>query len=47
MKYVAMYDLKVKFDLIKNMKEMIEARYLRFCDPSPPLQQLILFDVRV
>ena len=36
--YSAMDDLKVKDGLIKEMEDMIETKYLRFCDPSQPLQ---------
>ena len=44
--YVAMDDLKIKDSFIKNMEDMIETKYLRFCDPSQPLQLMTLIGAR-
>ena len=40
--YAAMDNIKIKDDFIKKMEDMLEAKYLRFCDPSQPLQLLLL-----
>ncbi len=40
--YIAMDDLKMKDEFIKKMEDMLETKYLRFCDPSQPLQLLTL-----
>lgn len=44
--YSAMDDLKIKDGFIKEMEDMIEAKYLRFCDPSQPLQLHVLLGAR-
>jgi hypothetical protein len=44
--YTAMDDLKRKDDFIKELEDMIETKYLRFCDPSQPLQFLTLIGGR-
>ena len=44
--YAAMDDLKLKDDLIKEIEDMIETKYLRFCDPSKPLQLMTLLGAR-
>ena len=40
--YSAMDDLKMKDGFIKTMEDMLETKYLRFCDPSRPIQFLTL-----
>ena len=40
--YPAMDDLKMKDEFITKLEDMLEAKYLRFCDPSQPLQFLTL-----
>ena len=45
--YVAMDDLKIKDGFIKNIEDMLETKYLRFCDPTKPLQFLTLLGVRL
>ncbi|KAL8738248.1 MAG: hypothetical protein Q9181_000928 [Wetmoreana brouardii] len=42
-----MDDLKIKDGFIKNMEDMLETKYLRFCDPSQPLQFMTLLGARV
>lgn len=44
--YAAMNDLKFKDIFSKEHKEVIETRYLRFCDPSDPLQLMTLVRAR-
>jgi hypothetical protein len=44
--YTAMDDLKRKDDFIKELENMLETKYLRFCDPSQPLQFLTLIGGR-
>lgn len=45
--YAAMDDLKIKDSFIKNVEDMLETKYLRFCDPTQPLQFLTLLAVRL
>ena len=45
--YVAMDDLKIKDDLIKRIEDMVETKYLRFCDPSQPLQLMTMLGARL
>jgi hypothetical protein len=45
--FSAMDDLKLKDSFIKELEDMIETRYLRFCDPSQPLQLLTLLGGRL
>lgn len=45
--FSAMDDLKIKDGFIKQLEDMIETKYLRFCDPSQPLQLLTLLGARV
>ncbi|OAP59243.1 hypothetical protein AYL99_06541 [Fonsecaea erecta] len=40
--YPAMDDLKRKDDFIKGVEDILETKYLRFCDPSQPLQLMAL-----
>ena len=40
--YPAIDDLKIKDDFITMLEDMVEAKHLRFCDPSQPLQFLTL-----
>jgi hypothetical protein len=40
--YAAMDDLKIKDVFIDELEDVIETKYLRFCDPSQPLQLLTL-----
>ena len=44
--YVAMDDLKLKDEFIKTMEDMVETKYLRFCDPTQPMQMLTLVGAR-
>ena len=44
--YAAMDDLKIKDDFITKLEDMIEMKYLRFCDPSQPLQLMTLLGAR-
>lgn len=44
--YAAMDDLSIKESFIEKMEDMIETKYLRFCDPSQPLQLLTLLGAR-
>ena len=45
--YAAMDDLKVKDGFIMELEDMVETKYLRFCDPSQPLQLLTLLGARL
>lgn len=45
--FSAMDDLKMKDIFIKELEDMIETKYLRFCDPSQPLQLLTLLGARL
>jgi hypothetical protein len=45
--YAAMDDLKRKDDFTKELENMLETKYLRFCDPSQPLQFLTLIGARL
>lgn len=45
--YIAMDNLKIKDGFIKNIEDMIETKYLRFCDPSQPLQFMTLLGARI
>ncbi|OAL26196.1 hypothetical protein AYO22_04374 [Fonsecaea multimorphosa] len=40
--YPAMDDLGGKDDFIKEVEDILETKYLRFCDPSQPLQLMAL-----
>ena len=40
--FSAMDDLKMKDGFIKNLEDMIETKYLRYCDPCQPLQLVTL-----
>ena len=44
--YAAMDDLKSKDGFINEIEDMIETKYLRFCDPCQPLQLLTLLGGR-
>ena len=44
--YSAIDDLKMKDDFITKLEDMIETKYLRFCDPCQPLQLLTLLGAR-
>lgn len=44
--YSAMNDSKIKEIFVKELEEMIETKYLRFCDPSQPLQLWTLIGAR-
>lgn len=44
--YSAMNDLKIKDIFINELEDMIETKYLRFCDPSQPLQLWTLIGAR-
>jgi hypothetical protein len=44
--YAAMDDLKIKDFFSKELEDTIETRYLRFCDPSQPLQLMTLIGAR-
>lgn len=45
--FSAMDDLKMKDVFIKELEDLIETKYLRFCDPSQPLQFLTLLGARL
>ncbi|KAI4183953.1 MAG: hypothetical protein L6R41_005064 [Letrouitia leprolyta] len=45
--YTAMDDLKIKDEFIKKLEDMIETKYVRFCDPTQPLQFLTLLVARL
>ena len=45
--YVAMGNLELKNDFIRDVEELIETKYLRFCDPSQPLQLFTMLSVRI
>ena len=45
--YPAMDDLKIKDRFIKELEDMLETKYLRFCDPSQPLQLMTLLGARI
>ncbi|EXJ56356.1 uncharacterized protein A1O5_12623 [Cladophialophora psammophila CBS 110553] len=40
--YVAMDDLERKDNFVKGIEDMLETKYLRFCDPAQPLQLMAL-----
>ena len=44
--YSAMDDLQIKDTFVKDIQERIETKYLRYCDPSQPLQLLTLVGAR-
>ena len=44
--YAAMDDLKIKDGFINKLEDMIETKYVRFCDPSQPLQFMTLLGAR-
>ena len=44
--YAAIDDLKLKDGIIKEIEDMLETKYLRFCDPSQPLQLMTLLGAR-
>jgi hypothetical protein len=45
--YTAMDDLRAKDAFIKELEDVIETKYLRFCDPSQPLQFMVLLGARL
>jgi len=45
--YTAMDDLKMKIFFIKEIEDMMETKYLRFCDPSQPLQLIAMLGARI
>lgn len=45
--YTAMDNLKVKDAFVKELEDVIETKYLRFCDPSQPLQFMVLLGARL
>ncbi|KAL9066410.1 MAG: hypothetical protein Q9157_007144 [Trypethelium eluteriae] len=44
--YVAMDDLQIKDGFIKKLEDMLETKYLRFCDPTQPLQLMTSISIR-
>jgi hypothetical protein len=44
--FTAMDDLTVKDAFIAEIEDMVETRFLRFCDPADPLQLLVLLGAR-
>jgi hypothetical protein len=44
--YAAMDDLKIKDVFAKELQDLFETKYLRFCDPSQPLQLMTLVSAR-
>ena len=45
--YPAMDDLTIKDGFIQRLEDVLETKYLRFCDPTQPLQFLTLLGGRV
>jgi Fungal specific transcription factor domain len=45
--FSAMDDLRLKDIFIKELEDLLETKYLRFCDPSQPLQLLTLLGARL
>ncbi|PQE23155.1 fungal specific transcription factor domain protein [Rutstroemia sp. NJR-2017a BVV2] len=45
--YAALDDMKMKDGFIKGLEDLLETKYLRFCDPSQPLQFLTLLGARM
>ena len=45
--YPAMDNLKIKDDFIQKLVDMLETKYVRYCDPTQPLQFLTLLGARV
>jgi hypothetical protein len=45
--FIAMDDLTIKDKFLEEMEEKVETRYLRFCDPSEPLQLMTLVGGRL
>ena len=45
--YPAMDNLKIKDDFIQRLEDLLETKYLRFCDPTQPLQYLTLLGGRI
>lgn len=44
--YAAMDDMKIKDVFIHGLIDDLETKFLRFCDPSQPLQLMVLFGAR-
>ena len=44
--YAAMDDMQIKDDYITKIEDMVETKFLRFCDPSEPLQLMVLLTAR-
>ncbi|KAL9086391.1 MAG: hypothetical protein Q9165_007177 [Trypethelium subeluteriae] len=44
--YVAMDDLQIKDGFIRKIEDMFETKYLRFCDPTVPLQLMASISIR-
>ncbi|OBT64330.1 hypothetical protein VE03_06784 [Pseudogymnoascus sp. 23342-1-I1] len=44
--YEAMNDMKIKEVFMDGLIDDLETKYLRFCDPSQPLQLMVLFGAR-
>ncbi|KAL6720403.1 hypothetical protein ACLMJK_002325 [Lecanora helva] len=44
--FTAMDDLKIKDGFITHLEDMIETKFLRYCDPSQPVQFLTLLGAR-
>ncbi|KFX98983.1 hypothetical protein V490_02004 [Pseudogymnoascus sp. VKM F-3557] len=44
--YAAMDNLKIKEVFFQELIDDLETKYLRFCDPSQPLQLMVLFGAR-
>ncbi|KFY69098.1 hypothetical protein V496_00477 [Pseudogymnoascus sp. VKM F-4515 (FW-2607)] len=44
--YAALDDMKIKEVVIHELIDNLETKYLRFCDPSQPLQLMVLFGAR-
>ncbi|KAF2655831.1 hypothetical protein K491DRAFT_598281 [Lophiostoma macrostomum CBS 122681] len=45
--FIAMDDLTIKDRFLQEMEEKVETKYLRFCDPSEPLQFMTLVGGRL
>jgi hypothetical protein len=44
--FAAMDDLKIKDGFIAEIEELMETKFLRFCDPSDPLHYMVSFAAR-
>jgi hypothetical protein len=45
--FTTMNDLRIKGDFINDIEDVIETKYLRYCDPSHPLQLMAMIMARI